>query len=136
MSDHARHTFFKSDMPTRKRLKGRKLRTEAAVAKKVRAACVERDHRSRLTWEVWLWGLDGVPEDWMGVPELVHMHVARRSKTRGMAPSIRFNTKTCLILPRAIHRLYDAKELTIEALTDQGADGPLRFTFRGKSYSE
>lgn len=32
--------------------------------------------------------------------------------------------------------MITSKLLTIEALTDQGADGPLRFELRGKSYSE
>ena len=48
----------------------------------------------------------------------------------------RTRTSTSLMLPRAIHQQYDAKELAIEPLTDRGADGPLRISYGGRSYEE
>lgn len=115
--------------PTRQRLKGRRDRAEAAVQKAVRAKCVERDGLCRINGGLGV----AVP---LGQSEHAHMHVARKSKTRNQAPEIRHSTKTSLMLCAVHHRLYDAKELTIDALTDQGADGPLTFSYRGKSYSE
>ena len=119
---------------TRRQVKARRDRADAKVEKAVRAACVERDHYCRVN----LYRLEGLlrPEAGMGQHEFAHMHHKRRSKTRGLPPEERHSRTWCLMLCRSHHRRYDAKTLTIEALTDRGADGPLRFTFRGKSYSE
>ena len=128
-------TMFKSDLPTRKQVKARADRAEAKVAKAVRAKCVERDEDSRVRWSAWA-SMGGTLEQITSRPEWAHLHAQRRSKTAGMPPEARHSTQWSLMLPRAIHRLYDAKELDITALTDRGADGPLRFEYRGKNYEE
>ena len=128
-------TYFKSDMKTRKQLKARKVRREAAVKQDVRAACVSRDGFCRVVAAL-LNDYDVRPR---GESEWAHMHAKRRSKTRGQDPEERHTTADSLMLCRFHHDAYDGRtrpRLTIEALTDRGADGPLQFTYRGKSYSE
>ena len=119
---------------TRKQVKGKKDRAEATVEKAVRAACVSRDGFCRVN----LYELEGLmkPATDLEPGELAHMHHKRRSKTRGLPPEERHSRTWCLMLCRSHHRRYDAKTLTIERLTDRGADGPLRFTYKGRSYSE
>ncbi len=120
--------------PTRKLLKGRKDRAEAKQEKAVRAHCVDRDASCRQGAFSMLGRCDvSSPDKGLcgcycdGPSELAHMHARRRSKTRGMAPDIRHDTKFCLMLCRFHHQQYDAKWLIITALTRKGADGALRF---------
>lgn len=127
---------------TIKRLKGRKDRAEAKVAKAVRAACVERDGVCRVNsasaqlgriGDTWSWdiatdGCDG-PSEWC------HMHIRRRSQTRNQAPEIRHSTRYSFIACRRHHDQYDGRQtprLLMTALSAKGADGPLKFR-RGKS---
>lgn len=126
--------YSRSELPkgrTRKQLKARRDRDEAKVKRAVRAACLERDGYCR----VWPSRVH-IDLELAGPSEWAHMHVARRSKTRGQDATERHATATSLMLCRAHHTAYDGKTLVIEALTDKGADGPLKFTYGGRSYSE
>ena len=125
---------FKHEGRTRKQVKAKARRTEAAVKKAVRAACVERDGRCRVN-SCRLTGAYMAD----GVSEWAHLHVKRRSKTRGLPPEERHTTAGSLILRREFHDAYDGRtrpRLIIEPLTDRGADGPLKFTYGGRSYEE
>lgn len=124
----------KKSMRTRKQVRAKRKRTEAAVIKAVRAACVERDGYCR----VWP---SRVHSDLAtaGESEWAHMPSHRRSKTLGMAPEERHSTAWTLMLCARHHDALDGRtlpKLEIEPLTDRGADGPMRFTYKGKSYSE
>lgn len=125
---------------TRNSLKAKKDRAEATVKKYVRALCADRDNfcRTRMPLDgdtaqtadpflTWPWcGRCNGPLEW------AHMHVKRRSQTRGQAPEIRHTTKDSLMLCRFHHQEYDAHRLKITALTRRGADGPLRFSRTAK----
>lgn len=122
---------------TRKQVKAKEDRAEAKVEKAVRAACVERDHFCRVS----TYFLEGISALHLnpGESEWCHMHAKRRSKTRGLPPEERHASSWCLMLCTRHHDAYDGRtrpRLTIEALTDRGADGPLKFTYKGRSYSE
>jgi len=128
LGDYYRHAPLAKPEP-RRRVKARAQRAEAKQLKSVRAMCVERDGECRaclltqndhITFGAWL-----APHG--GPSELAHMHGRRRSKTRGMAPEIRHDTKHCLMLCRKHHQDYDAKKLIITAQSRRGADGPLTF---------
>jgi hypothetical protein len=113
---------------TRKQLKARLDRAEAKVAAWCRAQCVARDGVCRVrraafveSYEAWIsCGCDG-PSEW------AHMHVRRRSKTRGLDPTERHDPKYTLMLCRFHHQQYDAKRLVITAQTRKGANGGLTF---------
>ena len=128
--DLARGALLKSEMPTRKQTKAKRDRDEAKVKRAVRAACVERDEYCRLYGLYWAC---------RGVSEWAHMPGHLRSQTRGMAPEQRHQTTWTTMLCARHHDALDGRtlpKLAIKALTDKGADGPLKFTYRGRSYSE
>lgn len=117
----------------RKRRKGRQRRHAAKVVKSVRAKCVERDGYCR----VWTDEIDGHPfmarvlGACEGISEWAHLHVKRRSQTRGLAPEVRHTTADSLMLCKAHHDRYDGRQrprLTIAPLTDAGCNGRLRIT--------
>ncbi len=118
---------------TKRQLKGRKARHEAAVIAVVRAVCVERDGYCRirksgptLAIVVEVFGACDGPSQWC------HMHQKRRSRTVGQAPEVRHTTADSFMACVRHHADYDAYRLLITSLTRAGADGPLRFT-RSKS---
>jgi len=94
----------------------------------VRAACVQRDGHSRVfrdTGIIWtslatkgFLMCDG-PSEWA--------HLVGRYKTRRMDPEVRHNTQDSLMLCSFHHGEHHAKRLAIIALSERGADGPLRF---------
>lgn len=94
-------------------------REERTTVETVRAACVTRDGRCRGTFE-------GFPHDCRGPSEWAHLHRKRRSKTRGLAPTVRHTTLDSLMLCRTLHQLYDAHKVGIEC-GGHGCNGPLRF---------
>ena len=93
----------------------------------VRQACVDRDGYSRMVSRgIYFAGLvNGGPTQWC------HMRPYTRAQTRKMAPERRHSTKWTLMLTALEHSALDASRLEIEALTDRGADGPLRYRFNG-----
>lgn len=130
--DTSRLAFPKAE--PRKLTKARKERAEARTKKSVRELCVHRDGWCRIFKERFESRSNSSPVVTMllvgcsGLGEWAHMHMKRRSKTRGQAPDIRHTTKDSLMLCQTHHDQYDAHRLRITALTRKGADGPLKFT--------
>jgi hypothetical protein len=102
---------------TRKRVKARKQRAERAVKQSVRAACVERDGRCRMS-----------SEDCEGPSEWAHLAGYRRSQTRCMDPETRHDTRTSLMLCRRHHAMEERGALRVTFFTLDGCDGPLHIS--------
>lgn len=108
--------------------KGRQDRKAAKVVKSVREQCVERDGDCRLgentlnDVHAFEGSLCAGPSQWC------HMHVKRRSQTRGQAPEVRHTTADSFMGCKRHHDEYDAHKLRITALTRNGADGRLKFS--------
>lgn len=112
--------------------------TESAIIAQVRRHDVERDGTCRVGRNL-LSGLgpcDG-PSEW------AHLNEHRRCHTRGLPPEQRHTIEGTAMLCKRHHMLYDgqilgarSERLYIEPLTDQGAEGPLRFTQGAKTFSE
>lgn len=108
-------------------------RAEATIKREVRAACVERDGYCRLWARPWRGGFDvEVNTSWCGGDsQWAHMEGFRRFETRGKPPEERHCTHGSLMLCQRHHDAYDGrptgKTLAITALSDRGADGPLKF---------
>ena len=96
-----------------------KPKTRAALKRKVRAACVERDGDCR-------YERDRGPGECWGPSEWAHFGEKKRFKTMRMNPVERHTLEGSLMLCKGHHTAYDAGELTITA-TDpvKGANGPL-----------
>lgn len=105
------------------RTKARKARTEAAVIKKVREACVLRDGACRIGKAFGVvHGVCAGPSQWAHLPPMI------RSRTRNLPPEERHSTKWTLMLCLAHHRQVDFRRkpwLVITPTTPAGADGPL-----------
>lgn len=105
----------------RKRKKARARRLERVVVQTVRPQVEDRDGRCRLL------RLLGAPFGPCSDPsEWAHMTSHRRARTMGQAPERRHTTAASLMLCGRHHDAYDAGALTIEPMTDAGADGRLR----------
>ena len=104
----------------RARVKRRKTRSEAAVKRAVRAACVERDGFCRYAADesdhVCEW-----PSEW------AHWGPWRRARTRGMAPEERHCLTGSLMLCQPVHKAYDSGQLDIMALSHDGCEGRLDY---------
>jgi hypothetical protein len=107
---------FKSSLPTRKRLKGRKDRAEIAVKRAVRAECVERDGYCFV-------GKLGIP-GCKGPSEWAHLAGHRRSQTRGMAPERRHSSLWTAMLCKKHHMQEERGTHRIVYRTADYADGP------------
>jgi hypothetical protein len=106
-------------------------RREGPVAKKVRAACVERDGHCRYWLERFVNPFMEDIADCDGPSQWAHFGEKVRAKTRNMKPEQRHTTWGSLMLCRLHHDQLDGRQhprLKIEALTKFGADGPLAFT--------
>jgi hypothetical protein len=118
------------------RYRAKRRRAEGPVKKAVRAECVERDgwcviKRSGFPTDVFAPDVDVTCA---GQSEWAHMHSRRRSQTRNQAPGVRHDTKHSFMACKRHHDQYDGRQsprLFVTALTDKGADGPLKFR-RGK----
>jgi hypothetical protein len=108
--------------PSRKLLKGRKDRAEAAVEAKVRVECVDRDGFCRFA-AVAQYDFLGAC---VGYSEWAHMHHKRRSKTRGLPPEERHDSAWTFMGCTRHHTAYDRKQFTVKSLTAAGANGDLR----------
>jgi hypothetical protein len=77
-----------------------------------------------------------------GPSEWAHFGEHKRALTRGMDPVDRHKRAASLMLCRYHHALYDGRarfedaRMNIEALTEKGTDGPLRFELAGVAYEE
>ncbi len=85
----------------RKRMKARAKRTEAAIIRAVRAACVARDGYCRASD---LGGCYG-PSEWAHAPWWT------RAKTRGMKPELRHTTAGSMMLCQKHHADVDGHRL-------------------------
>ena len=130
--DASRLKFAKPEPRTR--TKGRAKRQEAKVIATNRAIVAARDGRCRL---------DGVPQmgACRGPAEWAHLGSSKRFNTRGQDPEIRHSTRATAMLCRDGHHYAHDKgtgraRLSVEALTPDGADGPLRWLRGGVVYDE
>jgi hypothetical protein len=116
---------------TRKRVKARRQRQAAKVAKSVREDCVERDGFC-LIWR------RATSSDWArlanpicdGPSEWAHIGQHRRCHTQGQAPEQRHTTKGSGMLCQRHHVAYDAHAFDIEPLTDAGMNGAFKVVVR------
>jgi hypothetical protein len=111
---------------SRKRVKARATRAARAVVTRVRAACVARDGRCRLAGTL-------LGNSCYGRSEWAHLRGYRRSKTLGQPAEQRHCTEGSVMLCAFHHAVYDRHELTIEPLTELGANGTLRVQGGGVS---
>lgn len=108
----------------RARQKRRQKRLESVRARSVRAAVSLRDGQCRAA------ALDGI------VPcqgRSTWHHVVKRSKTRGMLPEKRHDTKTSCMLCVRHHEDAERGRLRLDLLTARGADGPMQLSFYGRN---
>lgn len=110
---------FKHQLVTRKRLKGRKDRDEAKVKKAVRAECVTRDGYCLVQTRV------GIQDECKGRSVWSHLRGHRRSRTRGMAPEKRHDTRFTAMLCQRHDRLEETGKYEVVYRTTQYADGPV-----------
>ncbi len=119
---------------TTARARAKRKRADDAVAKAVRAACVERDDHCRIgDLETLYYGVP-LGAGCAGPLQWTHMHSRRRSQTRNQAPDVRHDTRHSFMACQRHHDQYDNRDkprLYVTALTRAGADGPLKFR-RGK----
>lgn len=108
---------------TRKQLKAKKDRHEAAVKKVVRAVCVQRDGHCRLMGTT----LCGGPS------EHAHLEEWKRARTRGMTAERRHTTEGSMMACRRHHQKYDAGLIAI-ALGPDGANAPMRVLVDGQFF--
>lgn len=120
------------------RYRAKRRRAEGPVAKKVRAACVERDGECRIcNWEdnpddIHYEPLPYAEDEWSNGPsQWAHMRESSRAKTRGMKPEDRHSTLGTLMLCEFHHDRYDGRRrprIQIVATSELGADGPLEIS--------
>ena len=133
----------------RRRTKRRRERQERAVKQDVRAQCVERDGSCRLAGAVFcverqarLYERTYTPVErhrCSGPSEWAHLGENRRAKTVGQDPAVRHTVHGSLMLCRGAHAAYDGRarpRIEIEEQSRSGADGALRFTWKGLVYVE
>lgn len=114
-------------------------RREATVIKDVRDVVMLRDGYCRvfhLNYRDIGGGVVGFFSICSGPSEWAHWGQHRRHNTRRMAADARHTSAGTLALCRFHHAMYDAHEWEIEALTDRGADGPLRFQVGDEVFDE
>lgn len=105
------------------RYRAKRKRAEGPVIKAVRAACVERDGLCRYWKDAFEACFVAVecsgPSEWA--------HLESRARTRNMAPELRHNTATSLMLCKHHHDRLDgrARPRLRVTVTGKGADGPL-----------
>lgn len=77
-----------------------------------------------------------VPEDprWphSGPHEWAHLEEGTRARTRGKPPEERHTPRLSCRLCQEHHRMYDASQLDLEFLTDDGADGDMAWRVEGE----
>lgn len=128
--------FGKPKMTAARRKTARRRRAEGEVVKAVRPMCVARDGYCRTSRYDLLAASHALGICCRGRSEWAHLGDKKRARTRGMAPEERHTTAGSLMLCGRMHRLYDDGELQIEALTEHGADGRLRFRLGEAVYEE
>jgi hypothetical protein len=117
---------FKHDAPTRKRLKGRKDRTEAKVKRQVRAECVVRDGDCLVTRATH----SGPVSACKGPSTWAHFAGHRRSQTRGMAPERRHDTRFSGMLCERHHGQEESGTWQVVYHSIEYANGPISWAPR------
>lgn len=118
----------------RRREQAREDRAEAAVKRTVRAACVVRDGRCRMTRVP---GYEQIFGPCRGRSEWNHLR--RRARTGGQPAEVRHNTATSCMNCERHHDMIDeflVRVLGIDPLAGKGADGPLTYAHGGQTYAE
>jgi hypothetical protein len=104
-------------------------RVAAKIVRAVRAACVERDGTCRYALDAGagdIWATISIKVmECDGESQWAHLEDKRRFKTRGLPPEERHTTRESVMLCQRHHDDYDDRKLTVEFLTERGADGPL-----------
>lgn len=123
----------------RRRVKARADRREGEVIKAVRAEVADRDYYCRLYRLDD--GLRGLLREMFGAcrgrSEWSHYNLShRRAKTVGRPPEQRHDRRYSLMLCDFHAAEYDENRMHIEATTDRGCDGPLRFERGGRAWTE
>lgn len=106
--------------------RAKRTRAEGPVKKAVRQACVERDAYCRFWLDRFTSAFHDDVTDCEGPSEWCHLK--GRAHTRNMAPELRHNTMTSLMLCTRHHDRLDGRarpRLKVKPLTGLGADGPL-----------
>jgi hypothetical protein len=91
--------------PTRRQVKSRRSRADAAAIKAVRLLALERDGRC---W----FATNRQGSEWihcLGLPELAHLPPRQRAHTRGMAPEYRHNLQYVAICCQHHHDRVDGR---------------------------
>jgi hypothetical protein len=114
----------------RKRAKARERRKESVIGQRARKECVARDGYCRLQNAQHLFGLCSGASEW------AHFEEWKRWKTRGMDAEERHRSDRSLMLCDGHHDAYDHHALRVEAMTEDGTDGPLRWTRDRTVYEE
>ena len=112
----------------RKRTKARKARTEAAVKKIVREACVVRDGHCLFLRRIEELRFVGWPPGCSGPSEWAHLPPWTRARTAKMPSEQRHSTRVSAMLCRTHHDHLDGRRrprLILTPTTPDGADGPI-----------
>ena len=105
------------------RARAKRTRAESPVKRKVRGECLERDGHCIFA----PLGPCSRNSEWM------HLEAKKRARTRGMKPEMRHTTAGSAMGCSFHHDEYDAGAIAL-AMTDQGANGPIRAEYDGKVY--
>lgn len=119
LAEQGRCAQQKNQVPTRKRLKGRKDRDERRVKRQVRAECEARDGYCLVATRVGILGECKGPSTW------AHFSGHRRSQTRGMAPERRHDTRFSGMLCERHHKREEDGKYVVVYRTTKYADGPI-----------
>lgn len=109
--------------PTAK-YRAKRKRAEAPVIRSVRAQCVERDGHCIFAP---LGPACSYRSEWM------HLGGKKRARTRGMKPEQRHTVEGTAMGCSFHHDEYDAGAIEL-AMTERGANGPMRAVYHGKVY--
>lgn len=123
---------------SRKRQKAREKRQDAKALARVYVEVSDRDGYCRLyvldrAWRATIWDRLG---PCAGPSQFAHFGDLRRFKTRHKPPEERHTRAGALKLCQAHHEAYDQHRLAIDALTDRGTDGRLRFARAAAAWEE
>jgi hypothetical protein len=109
--------------PSRKTLKRKARALEVDIIDRVRAECVDRDGYCRIRQS----GADALLGPCRSFSQWAHLEEHRRGKTRNQPPEERHQRKFSCMMCDGHHDLYDLHRFRITYLTDDAADGPLRY---------
>lgn len=123
---------------SRKTIKRRKARAEAAISGDVRMQCTDRDGYCRLyvfnqsdrAVILVLFGPCSGASTWS------HYETHRRFKTMRMAPEDRHQRKYSMRLCWSHHRAYDQRRIDCQPLSDAVCDGRLRWSSKHGTWEE